>query len=254
MAACSCWRATTTAAQSSTLPHQSEQVFSAAMIPVSIRRTCRSISTSACWALRCRATRAAGSASRRSPRRSRVGASVWVDPERIKIIMPTDFQLPPGGLGIRKPDPPLEAEKRLHGPKMAAVKAFVRANGFDRTVIDPPRRAHRHHDHGQGLSRHAPGPGGSRHQRGAREGARHPPLQGRHDLAARAGRRAPLRRGPAGSDRRRGEALQPRGPARPPALQHAGRPPAAGDRQGRRDRPASSCRAKASSRRPAWPW
>ena len=67
------------------------------------------------------------------------GASVWVDPERIKIIMPTDFQLPPGGLGIRNPDPPIEAEKRLHGPKMAAVKAFVRANGFDRTVIDPPR-------------------------------------------------------------------------------------------------------------------
>ncbi|HTE36709.1 MAG TPA: indolepyruvate ferredoxin oxidoreductase family protein, partial [Reyranella sp.] len=67
------------------------------------------------------------------------GASVWVDPERIKIMMPTDFQLPAGGLGIRNPDPPLEAEKRLHGPKMAAVRAFVRANGFDRTVIEPQR-------------------------------------------------------------------------------------------------------------------
>ena len=64
---------------------------------------------------------------------------MWVDPERIQIVMPTDFQLPAGGLGIRNPDPPLEAEKRLHGPKMAAVRAFVRANGFDRTVIDPPR-------------------------------------------------------------------------------------------------------------------
>jgi len=64
---------------------------------------------------------------------------VWVDPERLQIVMPTDFQLPPGGLGIRNPDPPLEAEKRLHGPKMAAVRAFVRANGFDRTVIEPPR-------------------------------------------------------------------------------------------------------------------
>ena len=54
-------------------------------------------------------------------------------------MMPTDFQLPPGGLGIRNPDPPLDAEKRLHGPKMAAVKAFVRANGFDKMVIDPPQ-------------------------------------------------------------------------------------------------------------------
>ena len=66
------------------------------------------------------------------------GASVWVDPERSRIIMPTDFQLPPGGLGIRHNDPPMEQERRLHGPKMDAVKAFVRANGFDRVVIDPP--------------------------------------------------------------------------------------------------------------------
>jgi Indolepyruvate ferredoxin oxidoreductase, alpha and beta subunits len=66
------------------------------------------------------------------------GASVWVDPERIKIVMPTDFQLPPGGsasaIPIRR-----RPEKRLHGPKMAAVKAFVRANGFDKMVIDPPQ-------------------------------------------------------------------------------------------------------------------
>ncbi len=75
-----------------------------------------------------------------SPRRWKSGASVWVDPERIRIVTPTDFQLPPGGLGIRNPDPPLEAEKRLHGPKMAAVQAFVRANGFDRVVIEPAER------------------------------------------------------------------------------------------------------------------
>jgi indolepyruvate ferredoxin oxidoreductase len=39
--------------------------------------------------------------------------------------------MPPGGLGnIRWPDPPLEAERRLHGPKMAAAAlAFARANG-----------------------------------------------------------------------------------------------------------------------------
>ena len=42
---------------------------------------------------------------------------------------------------------------------MAAVQAFVRANGFDRMVIDSPQRAARHHHHRQGLSRHAPGAG-----------------------------------------------------------------------------------------------
>ena len=125
--------------QSSTLPHQSEQVFSAAMIPVVNPANVQEYLDfgilgfalsrySGCWI-----------GFKAISETVESGASVWVDPERIKIILPTDFQLPPGGLGIRNPDPPLEAEKRLHGPKMAAVNAFVRANGFDKMVIDTPR-------------------------------------------------------------------------------------------------------------------
>ncbi|MCV4633212.1 hypothetical protein OFB83_31920, partial [Escherichia coli] len=34
-------------------------------------------------------------------------SSVWVDPERVDIVLPTDFEMPPGGLHIRWPDPPL---------------------------------------------------------------------------------------------------------------------------------------------------
>src|SRR5579883_1219549 len=124
--------------QSSTLPHQSEQVFAAAMIPVVNPATVQEYLDfgvlgfalsrySGCWI-----------GFKAISETVESGASVWVDPERIQIVMPTDFQLPPGGLGIRNPDPPLEAERRLHGPKMAAVKAFVRANGFDKTVIEPP--------------------------------------------------------------------------------------------------------------------
>src|SRR5213079_3644237 len=64
-------------------------------------------------------------------------ASVSVDPGRISIVLPDDFEMPPGGLNIRWPDPPLEAERRLHGPKMAAVAAFARANRLDRIMIDP---------------------------------------------------------------------------------------------------------------------
>src|SRR6266446_1859089 len=61
--------------------------------------------------------------------------SVEVDP-RLEIVLPQDFEMPPGGLNIRWPDPPLEAERRLHGPKMAAVAAFARANRLDRILID----------------------------------------------------------------------------------------------------------------------
>ncbi len=125
--------------QSSTLPHQSEQVFAAAMIPVVNPANVQEYLDfgilgfalsrySGCWV-----------GFKAISETVESGASVWVDPERIKIMLPTDYQLPPGGLGIRNPDPPLEAERRLHGPKMDAVKAFVRANGFDKTVIDPSR-------------------------------------------------------------------------------------------------------------------
>jgi len=44
--------------------------------------------------------------------------------------------MPPGGLNIRWPDPPLEQERRLHGPKMDAIAAFARANQIDRVVLD----------------------------------------------------------------------------------------------------------------------
>ncbi len=55
---------------------------------------------------------------------------------RIEIVMPADFEMPPGGLNIRWPDPPLEQERRLHGPKMAAVAAFARANRIRPIVLD----------------------------------------------------------------------------------------------------------------------
>ena len=65
-------------------------------------------------------------------------ASVDVDPARVKINVPTDFTMPPGGIHIRFPDVPLEQEARLHNVKIEAVKAFARANAFDRVVIDSP--------------------------------------------------------------------------------------------------------------------
>ncbi len=65
-------------------------------------------------------------------------ASVEVSPERVKIVTPTDFQMPPGALNIRWPDQPLDQEARLHRYKLDAAKAFGRANGLDRIVLDAP--------------------------------------------------------------------------------------------------------------------
>ena len=66
-------------------------------------------------------------------------ASIAVDPGRIEIRLPEDFEMPMGGLNIRWPDMPLDQELRLHRYKLAAAVAFARANRLDRIVIDTPR-------------------------------------------------------------------------------------------------------------------
>jgi indolepyruvate ferredoxin oxidoreductase len=63
-------------------------------------------------------------------------ASVDVSPERVGIMLPTDFAMPEGGLNIRWPDLPLDQEARLHTWKLEAAKA--RANKLDRVVVDSP--------------------------------------------------------------------------------------------------------------------
>ena len=66
-------------------------------------------------------------------------ASIELDPARAAVRVPDDFELPPGGLNIRWPDTPLAQEERLHRFKLEAVRAFARANAFDRLVFDSPQ-------------------------------------------------------------------------------------------------------------------
>ncbi len=66
-------------------------------------------------------------------------ASVYVDPDRVRIVTPQDFELPPGGLHIRLGDNPLPQEERLHAHKVYAALAFARANRLDQVVLDSPK-------------------------------------------------------------------------------------------------------------------
>src|SRR6185312_2308668 len=61
--------------------------------------------------------------------------------ERVKIEIPQDFHMPPGGLNIRAFDGALAQEARLHDFKRAAVLAYLRANKLNRIVTSGGKNA-----------------------------------------------------------------------------------------------------------------
>src|SRR3546814_15999621 len=52
-------------------------------------------------------------------------ASVEVDPFALEIVTPDAFEMPPGGLNIRWPDPPLDQESSLHRSPVKYAHAFA---------------------------------------------------------------------------------------------------------------------------------
>ena len=142
--------------------------------------------------------------------------------DRVQVKIPEDFVPPPGGLNIRLGDPTLVKEARLHDSQ-APADPGVQPRQQDRSHRHErrPEAEARHHHHRQELSRRAPGPGRARHRRGQGQPARHPRLQGRHDLAARAAGRARVRQGPRPDPGRRGEARTDRDAGEGAALRSA---------------------------------
>jgi indolepyruvate ferredoxin oxidoreductase len=127
------------AAKSSTLPHQSDHMFSAAMMPVLYPSTVQEILDlglhgwamsrySGCWVgFKCVADTVESS------------ASVYIDPSRTRIVVPDDFPLPPDGVSIRWPDAFLETEARMQDYKIYAALHYCRVNHLNKIVIDSPR-------------------------------------------------------------------------------------------------------------------
>ncbi|WP_019399336.1 MULTISPECIES: indolepyruvate ferredoxin oxidoreductase family protein [unclassified Pseudoxanthomonas] len=127
------------ACRSSTLPHGSEDEFVSAMMPVLNPAGVQDILDLGLvgWAMSRYTGRWIGFKTIAETVES--SASVDVDPFARRIVLPEDFELPPGGLNIRWPDPPLDQEMRLHRYAVRAAQAFARANRVDRIVLDSPR-------------------------------------------------------------------------------------------------------------------
>lgn len=124
------------ACKSSTLPHQSEHMFIGASVPVlnpcnvqevldlgiygwELSRYC------GCWVALKAITENMDSA-----------VSADIDPERINIVIPQEFDLPKDGVHARWPDPPLAQEKRLNKYKIYAAREFARVNGLNKIVVN----------------------------------------------------------------------------------------------------------------------
>ena len=126
-------------AKSSSLPHQTDHDFKSVMMPVLAPAGVQEFLDlglhgfalsrySGCWV----ALKAISDTVETS-------SPVDVDPQRVRIIEPTDFQHPLDGLNIRWPDPPPVQEERLLHHKLYAALAFCRANRLNGIVIDSPR-------------------------------------------------------------------------------------------------------------------
>ena len=127
------------ACRSSTLPHQSEHEFISAMMPVLNPAGVQDILDMGIlgWALSRYTGRWVGFKTIAETVES--SASVSVNPHQLGIVIPSDFEMPRGGLNIRWPDPPLDQEMRLHQYAMQAAMAFARVNQLDKIIFDSPK-------------------------------------------------------------------------------------------------------------------
>jgi len=126
-------------AESSTTAHQSEFHFVDVMMPILNPAGVQEIVDYAQygWAL----SRYAGVWSALKCMHETVESTGVIDGglDRIQIVTPNDFAMPPGGLNIRLVDTILGQEARLHDFKRDAMLAFVRANKLNRMITSGGR-------------------------------------------------------------------------------------------------------------------
>ena len=127
------------AAKSSTMPHQSDHQFSAAMMPVLYPSSVQEIIDLGLhgWAMSRYSGLWVGFKCVSDTVES--SASVHVDPQRVKIVVPDDFPFPPDGVSIRWPDGFLASEARMQDYKVYAALHYCRTNQLNRIVVDSPR-------------------------------------------------------------------------------------------------------------------
>ena len=122
-------------AKSSTAAHQSDHIFKACGLPVFFPSSVQDILDMGLHAFAMSRFAGVWSGMKTIQEIVESSSSVFVDPDRVDIVIPQDFKVPEGGLHIRWPDAPLEQESRLFDHKWYAALAYVRANKLNHNVI-----------------------------------------------------------------------------------------------------------------------
>ncbi|MET0542231.1 MAG: indolepyruvate ferredoxin oxidoreductase family protein, partial [Variovorax sp.] len=124
--------------KSSTAAHQSDHIFKACGTPVFFPTNVQEILDLGIHAFAMSRFSGVWSGMKTIQEIVESSATAMIDPERVDIVIPTDFEMPPGGLHIRWPDHALEQEARLMHYKWYAALAYIRANKLNHNVIEGP--------------------------------------------------------------------------------------------------------------------
>ena len=122
-------------AKSSTAAHQSDHIFKACGTPVFFPASVQEILDLGVHAFAMSRFSGVWAGMKTIQEIVESSATTMIDPERVQIHMPADFELPPGGLHIRWPDGALDQEARLFDYKWYAALAYIRANRLNFDAI-----------------------------------------------------------------------------------------------------------------------
>jgi len=125
-------------AKSSTAAHQSDHIFKACGFPVFFPANVQEILDLGLHAFALSRYSGLWSGMKTIQEIVESSSTAIIDPERVQIRIPTDFEMPPGGLHIRWPDHALDQEARLYDFKWYAALAYIRANRLNYNVIEGP--------------------------------------------------------------------------------------------------------------------
>ena len=123
-------------AKSSTAAHQSDHIFKACGLPVFFPADVQEILDLGIHAFAMSRFSGVWAGMKTIQEIVESSSTAMIDPERVRIVIPTDFPMPPGGVHIRWPDNALEQEARLFDTKWYAALAYIRANRLNYNAIE----------------------------------------------------------------------------------------------------------------------